>query len=361
MPAINNFDNNALRLSNRVFGNAAPTNVAEAKKLIDAAPISTAEKATLHALVADLPKLNDLNKALSAPTTSGADAAAAAFGGKPAAALRTGFDFPSKAEARQLADKAGKAMVEGTGASKAPSNLAKMADYWEKKDPQALKQWKSDPRLMEAVKLGAKFSMDDGSNWLVERSITQNIDVSPWKNFLLQQGLIKPLSDNWMSMLEASTFFLECGAWVHDDQEDAGWAIMGKSNAEKHKWENAPAWNNTDRERLAALVSMSGSHAYEKMGVNGEAGRAEFFKQVRTDPEGAKAMIRSRLDSPCTWLDDAGELKQFTDSLFILKLADRSRASALSASGGGAANLDALKNVSPFNSSWGRTIAQNMQ
>ena len=276
----------------------------------------------------------------------------------PAATVKAGgvvhgSAFPTPAQAEALRDRFSadfqKAVTAGGGSSQ-PSELKDLARAWRAKDPVALKVWQQDPKINEGACIGAAFSVDGGNSWLCGRSLGQNADSSLWRRLAVQEGLIQPLGEEWVGILEVSAYFLDSGGWAGDDQLDAGRQILGQPNEENKVW-NGQHWDLTSREKLAALVGSTGRHMFEHQGIGGDAARAKMLEDMLLRPNDAKALIRERLGGAAApWLDDADQFRQLTDALFVLRLSDDSRGSAYKACDG-KGDVAQLKNSSEWKSS----------
>lgn len=193
---------------------------------------------------------------------------------------------------------------------KAPGSAAKLPELFALKDAQALKLWDTDPRLMQAVKLGAECLKEPVDQTYLGRATDQNVDLAMFKQVLADDGLLgAPVRDNDAALLESAVWFLDA-VWpreipgARDDQEAAARLVMGSKAA-------LSDFSSDDRERLAAMLCATGGRVHTEL--------------LLTDPAAAKAKLQDRTGAELAWLDNPAEFRALADAILILKLADQNR------------------------------------
>jgi hypothetical protein len=316
----------------------APAPSAPATPIKDAGAVGSASATTVNPSPApELPAANGLGAAMN-----GDNASVTKLTGRSPAIMGPPPSADKKAE---LGQKLSEAFVQAMSHEKLSSEFTTINELWRKhKTDRTARIWAARPEMAQQAVGAARWVACESVGY-VSRGILQNIDVGAWENYLSRQGLID-LDDNWLRLVELVSFYLEVG---RDEDDIADEHLDGGTLIQTGNFWALQALTPQEREKMGAIVSCSGPHMYQDEGIpeypDGVA-RSQIFVDIASEPEKAKAKIRSRHNAKMAWLDDPKELQQFRDALFLVKLADRSRGKAYGKSD--------LSRVEPFTSDWAR-------
>lgn len=240
-----------------------------------------------------------------------------------------------------------------------------LADAWQHKDPEVLKQWEiNGPSKLQWVH---EQTLDNGSYWITDRALQINADAKLWVDAAEKESGIK-LSPEWKKAIDYATLMVDIG---NDGTGANGYPTIVRDT---HLFEPGMA------AKVAALVGASQGIYVEDVFTNLPKVRARF-QFLGKDTQSAldafykngptKKMIPQEVASFTTenkalaagtlkeltaasFLDTKQGREQFGLAMFITKGADQSRGQILQAAGGdlAAPNLDKVSKHTLFDSMW---------
>jgi hypothetical protein len=240
-----------------------------------------------------------------------------------------------------------------------------VSEDWKTKDAAGLKVWENVGAMGPTFKWAAEMNMGDGGDYL-GRALSQNADASIWLQALVKEGIVKEPKAEWRAAIEVASMTLDVG---NDGAGRTGYSYVltgvdGYPSKNPAASVKMPAGLHA---RAAMLVGGSGGGGFHvEKAYDGADQTAQFSKRLVREANVSsllpRAVDRAHVEKEIGLVDSGALVKTkedreaFADALLIVKLADRSRGSALSAyrqAGGGAAGLEAMKK----HRDWGTVVS----